>query len=128
MKQLVNLALVLLLSTAAFAKSDGVTKPQFPGGDKALVDFLNKTIVYPEEALKQKQEGKTLVAFTINEDGSIANVRVLKSSWHLLDLEAVRIVKMMPKWTPAIDNGVNKKEMVVLPISFDLSRKDIIYK
>lgn len=128
MKQLINFAVIMLLFASVFAKVDGVVKPQFPGGDKALVDFLNKTIVYPDEALKQKQEGKTLVGFTINEDGTISNVRVIKSSWHLLDVEAVRIVKLMPKWIPAVENGVNKKEMVVLPVSFDLSRKDILYK
>jgi len=128
MKTILNLLFVFALSTAAFAKSDGVTRPQFPGGDKALVDYLNKTIVYPDEALKQKWEGKSLIGFTINEDGSIANIRIIKSSWHILDLEAMRIIKMMPKWTPAADNGVTKKEMVVLPITFDLSKKDLLYK
>ena len=128
MQTLVKLALVLLISTQAFGKSEGVSKPQFPGGDKALVDYLTKTIVYPAEAQKQKWEGKTLVAFTVNEDGTVGNVHVVKSSWNLLDNEAIRIVKLMPKWIPASTDGVNKKEMVILPVTFDLSRKDLLYK
>ncbi|MFN8295112.1 MAG: energy transducer TonB [Chitinophagales bacterium] len=127
MKTLVNLFVVLFFSTQIFAKTDGVIKPQFPGGDKALVDFLDANLKYPEEAQKQKWEGKTLIAFTVNEDGSISNVRVLKSSWLSLDTEALRIVKMMPRWIPANENGTNKKEMVVLPITFDLKRKNIQY-
>lgn len=119
---------MFFLCTSAFAKSDVETKPQFPGGDKALVDYLEKSVIYPDEALKQKWEGKTLVAFTVNEQGLIENVRVLKSSWHLLDIEAVRIVKLMPKWVPATNNGISKKEMVVLPITFDLSRNDLLFK
>ena len=127
MKTLVNLALVLFLSAQVFASDGVVTKPQFPGGDKALVDFLDANLKYPEEAQKQKWEGKTLIAFTVNEDGSVTNIRVLKSSWMSLDTEALRIVKMMPKWIPANENGANKKEMVVLPITFDLKRKNIQY-
>lgn len=128
MKTLVNFALVMFIGLQAFAQTTTATKPQFPGGDKALVEYLNNTIKYPEEAQKQRWEGKTLIAFTVNEDGALSNVRVLKSSWVVLDNEALRIVKMMPKWIPATENGVNKKEMVVLPIAFDLSRKDILYK
>lgn len=118
---------ILCISAQLFAKSDGLTKPQFPGGDKALVDYLSNTIKYPEQAQKQKWEGKTLVAFSVNEDGTITNARVLKSSWMILDNEALRVVKNMPKWIPASENGMNKKEMVVLPITFDLTRKNIQY-
>src|SRR4051812_25475270 len=94
---------ILCVSAQLFAKTDGVgiTKPQFPGGDKALVDYLSNTMRYPEEAQKQKWEGKTLVAFSVNEDGTITNARVLKSSWLVLDNEALRVVKGMPKWIPA---------------------------
>ena len=109
------------------SKSDSITKPQFPGGDNALVTFLSNTVKYPEEAQKQKWEGKTLVAFSVNEDGTVSNTRVLKSSWLVLDNEALRVVKLMPKWIPASENGISKKEMVVLPILFDLKRKNIQY-
>lgn len=118
---------MLFFSAHVFAKTDGVTKPQFPGGDVALVKFLDNNLKYPEEAQKQKWQGKSLIAFTVNEDGSISNVRVLQSSKLVLDNEALRIVKMMPKWAPAIQDGTPKKEMVVLPVTFDLSKKNIQY-
>lgn len=119
----------MFIATSVFAgQPDGVSKPQFPGGDKALVQFLEDNLKYPEEAQKNKYEGKSLIAFTVNEDGSLSNIRVLKSSWVCLDTEALRIIKLMPKWTPAYDNGVPKKEMVVLPITFDLKiRKNYMY-
>lgn len=126
--QLFFLGLILWSSTLFAGQPEGVTKPQFPGGDKALVQFLEDNLKYPEEAQKNKWEGKTLVAFTVNEDGSLSNIRVMKSSWVSLDTEALRIVKMMPKWVPASDNGIPKKEMVVLPVSFDLKiRKNYMY-
>ena len=120
MKTLLNVALVLFFSTQLFAKSDGVSKPQFPGGDQALVKYLDNNLKYPEEA-------KTLIAFTVNEDGSISNARVLQSSKLVLDNEALRIVKSMPKWAPAVQDGTPKKEMVVLPVNFDLTKKNIQY-
>ena len=125
--KLLFITLLCFFAQLLFSKTDGIQKPQFPGGEKALVEFLNNTVRYPEEAQKQKWEGKTLVAFSVNEDGSISNPRVLKSSWLVLDNEALRVVKMMPKWIPASENGVNKKEMVVLPIAFDLKRRNIQY-
>lgn len=111
------------------AQTDVVaTKPQFPGGDKALVQFLDINLKYPEEAQKQKWEGKTLVAFTVNEDGSLTNVRILKSSQVVLDAEALRVIKLMPKWSPATVNGMPKKEMMVLPVNFDMKiMKNIMY-
>lgn len=91
-----QVSIILLILFGAMqpimAQADVVTKPQFPGGDKALVQFIDNNLKYPEEAQKQKWEGKTLVAFTVNEDGSLTNVRVLKSSQVVLDAEAMRII------------------------------------
>ena len=129
MKTVLAIAIIGLMNLPIFAQTTPNSKPQFSGGDKALVEFINNTMRYPDEAQKQRWEGKALVAFTVNEDGTIANVRALKSSsFVVLDNEALRVVKTMPKWIPATENGVNKKEMVVLPIVFDLSRKDILFK
>lgn len=131
MKTIVCICLLLVSiyqAPSLCAKADSVAKPKFPGGEKELMAFLEKYIRYPDEAQKQKWEGKTLIAFSVNEDGSLSNIRVIKSSWTVLDSEALRVIKLMPKWEPAYENGVPKKEMVVLPIQFDLSRKDILYK
>lgn len=101
------------------AKSNDI-KPSFPGGVSALTTFLNDNVHYPEEANKNRMEGKTLVAFVVNEDGSISDIKIKKSSWPILDDEAKRVVQLMPKWMPAFTNGKKKKEMVILPILFDL--------
>ncbi len=129
---LINISVWILILCAVIqpsaAQTEGTSKAQFPGGDKALVQFIDNNLKYPEVAQKQKWEGKTLVAFTVNEDGTLTNVRVLKSSFVPLDAEAMRIVKLMPKWTPAMENGMAKKEMVVLPVNFDMkTMKNIMY-
>jgi TonB family protein len=126
--KIITLLMFFIISINIYSKSDDIVQPKFPGGDTALTQYLSKTIVYPAEAIKQKWDGKTLVAFTINEDGSITNVHIIKSSWTLLDDEAMRVVKLMPNWIPAKENGINKKEMVILPVSFDLFKTDVFYK
>ena len=65
-------------------------------------------------------EGKTLVAFIVNEDGTLSNIKIQKSSWEILDNEALRVVQLMPKWIPAQVDGKPKKEMVILPVLFNL--------
>ena len=76
----ITLLILFIISISMYSKSDDAIQPQFPGGDTALTQYLSKTIVYPTEAIKQKWDEKTLVAFTINEDGSITNVHIIKSS------------------------------------------------
>ena len=125
MKAYISLLATIFICVQLLAKNPlNDVKPQFPGGENALMEFLNKNLVYPEEAQKQKWEGKTLVGFVVNEDGTIENPHIIKSSWSLLDSEALRIVQLMPKWKPATINGKPKKEMVVLPIMFNLKRKN----
>ncbi|MFN8281649.1 MAG: energy transducer TonB [Chitinophagales bacterium] len=111
--------LLLMIYTHSSAQNT-VTKPSFPGGVAALMEFLNNNIHYPEDANKNRMEGKTLVSFIVNEDGSISDIKIKKSSWQILDDEAVRVVQLMPKWMPAQLHGKPRKEMVVLPIVFDL--------
>ena len=100
------------------------TKPQFPGGEQQLVAFLSKNIRYPPEANKNRWQGKTLIAFFVNTDGSLSDFAVQKSSWPVLDAEALRVVKLMPKWIPATENGKTIKEKVVLPVMFNLKMRD----
>ena len=100
------------------------TKPQFPGGEQQLVAFLSKNIIYPAEANKNRWQGKTLISFSVNEDGSLSDFAVQKSSWPVLDAEALRVVKLMPKWIPATENGKTIKEKVVLPVMFNLKMRD----
>ncbi|HQV79076.1 MAG TPA: energy transducer TonB [Chitinophagales bacterium] len=128
MNKMISILMVLFFSTNnVISNPQENVNAQFPGGGTELVKYIDTNLKYPEEAQKQKWEGQSLIGFTVNEDGLISNIRVIKSSFLVLDNEAMRLIKMMPKWNPAILNGTPKKEMVVLPINFDLKRKNIMY-
>ena len=96
--------------------------PKFPGGDSALANYLIKNINYPEEALRNKMEGKVFVSFVIDETGNITDVMVVRGVNPLLDAEAVRVVSNMPKWIPGKQRGRYVKVKYNLPINFVLSK------
>ena len=94
--------------------------PQYPGGQAAMFQFLSDNIVYPAKAQKQKIQGKVFVKFIIEKDGTVSQVKTLKKTHPLLDAEAVRVVKLMPKWTPGMKNGKPVRTIVALPVMFKL--------
>ena len=94
--------------------------PEYPGGMQALFEFLSKNIKYPEDAQKQKVEGRVLVKFVIETDGSISNIEVMKNAFPSLDAEAMRVAQAMPKWTPGKQGGQVVRVKFVLPINFSL--------
>lgn len=76
-----------------------VCTPEYPGGEQALVEYLSANVHYPEQAVKDSIEGRVVVGFSLQADLSVANVVVLQSSGSaLLDEEAIRVVRSMPKW------------------------------
>lgn len=93
---------------------------EFPGEMPGLIDYLRKNIRYPEEAHKANEQGRVVVQFVINEDGSVSDVEVLKGVSESLDKEAVRVVSEMPKWSPAQVNGKNVASRFTLPVMFML--------
>ncbi len=93
-------------------------QPSFPGGSQALVDFLRENTKYPEQALKDSIEGRVVVAFVIDTDGSITKPEVVRGVHPLLDAEALRVVKLMPKWEPGSENGTPVRVRYNLPITF----------
>jgi protein TonB len=92
----------------------------FPGGTQALFSFLNTNLCYPKAAYAKRIQGKVLVEFVVRKDGSITDVKPVKSVHPELDKEAVRVVKSMPKWIPGKDKGKNVNVHFVLPITFRL--------
>ncbi len=94
--------------------------PQFPGGMPALMKWLQDNMKYPKEAQDAKQQGRVIVSFVVEKDGSITNVRVVKSVTPALDEEAIRVVKAMPKWNPGMQNGEPVRVNYTVPISFQL--------
>ena len=79
--------------------------PAFPGGMEAMIQFLSSNIQYPADAKKQKVDGRVLVNFVVEKDGSITEVKVIKPAFPSLDAEAIRVVKAMPKWKPGYQRG-----------------------
>ena len=94
--------------------------PAFPGGMQALMAFLIENIQYPADAQKQKVDGRVLVNFVVEKDGSITEVKVLKPGFPSLDAEAIRVVKAMPKWKPGYQNGQPVRVQYTVPINFSL--------
>lgn len=94
---------------------------EFPGGIQALMQWLSMNVRYPEDAMKNDAQGRVIVKFVVNPDGSISDPTVLKSVEPSLDQEAIRVVMAMPKWEAAENNGQKVASYFNLPIAFKLS-------
>lgn len=94
--------------------------PQFPGGESALLNFLMKNIQYPAEALQKGISGQVITRFVVDQYGRVGNVEVFKSPSPLLDAEAIRIIKSLPRWIPGMQNGQCVSVYFTLPINFKL--------
>lgn len=92
--------------------------PTFPGGEYKLLQFLKKTIVYPRDAMVMNIEGMVLVDFVILKDGTISNVALKSGISPELDQEALRVVKSMPKWIPASEDGDSIDCLFTIPIMY----------
>ena len=94
--------------------------PEYPGGIKALFDYLCQNVKYPDDAEKQKIEGRVIATFVVETDGTISNIEVVKPVFPSLDAEAVRVLSGMPKWTPGMQSGKAIRVKYTVPISFNL--------
>lgn len=94
--------------------------PSFPGGTAKLLEYINENIRYPKEAKDSCIQGKVIVTFMIEKDGSITEAKVAKGIDSLLDAEAVRIVESMPKWSPGKFYGKAVRTKYAVPIKFQL--------
>ena len=93
-------------------------QPSFPGGQQKLIEFIQNNIRYTDEMEETCINGRVIVSFLINEDGSVSNAKIERPIHPLFDNEALRIVSIMPKWRPASQNGKRIKMRYYLPISF----------
>ncbi len=94
--------------------------PSFPGGQSALLQYLSSNIKYPVVAEENGVQGRVIVTFVVESDGSITDVRVVKSVDPSLDKEAQRVVKSMPKWIPGRQNGSPVRVKYTVPVTFRL--------
>ncbi len=101
------------------------TMPQFPGGQGVMMKYLAANIKYPASAVKAKKQGRVIVAFVIQKDGSVTNARIVRSVDPELDAEALRIVKAMPNWTPGTQDGKPVNVNYTIPVVFSLYKEDV---
>ena len=94
--------------------------PEFPGGMEEMIKFLQMNIKYPEQAAKDKIEGRVIVQFIVDKTGQVSDVQVARSVSEELDAEAVRVVKSMPQFIPGRQDGKAVAVWYTLPISFKL--------
>lgn len=94
--------------------------PEYPGGVVEFMKWLTKTLKYPDEALRRHTEGKVMVNFIVEKDGSLSNIKIVKSAGKLLDDEALRVMNLMPKWSPGKDKGKPCRTLMAIPIVFEI--------
>ena len=94
--------------------------PEFPGGMKVLLKFLQDNLKYPENAMKNNVQGRVIVQFVVEKDGTPTEFKVLRSVDPDLDAEALRVMKAMPKWKPGMQKGQVVRVKFTVPVSFKL--------
>lgn len=94
--------------------------PVYPGGDAACMRFLSRNIRYPSLAASRKITGRVLVQFVVEKDGKLTGIRVQEGVNPMLDREALRVVSLMPAWTPGRVGGRLSRFLYVLPVDFRL--------
>lgn len=138
--RLLSLALTIMLASNLFAQkteteskketqeesTEGVfvnyeTQPEFPGGTEALKAYIKNEMRYPQEAIEKGIEGRVMMTYTVEVDGSLTDIEISKGVDTLLDQEALRIIEAMPKWKPGIQRGQAVRVRYRLPIVFDLN-------
>ena len=96
-------------------------QPEFPGGAAALYEYLSKNIKYPAICRENNIQGRVVVVFIVNRDGSIVEPEVVKSVNPMLDKEALRVISNMPKWKPGLQFGKPVRVKFTVPVNFRLN-------
>lgn len=135
MKKLMNfcfIGILIFLSSALKAQGPVLSEdkpvygvefmPQYPGGDEALLKFIKDNLHYPKVAAEVGIEGRVTIRFVVNRVGEVTDVTVIRGIDPSCDKEAVRVVKMMPNWTPGRQNGKNVPVYYTLPIVYKLQK------
>lgn len=134
--KLVSLFIALFLCLPLFAQKESIPRidsegvylvpdemPKFPGGMQAMMKYLSTNVKYPVEAQKKGVSGRVIIQFVVMEDGTLGQEKVVRGVDPLLDEEALRVVKAMPKWTPGVADGKTVKVRFTIPVMFSLSKK-----
>ena len=100
-------------------------QPEFPGGASRLVEWLNKSIRYPEAARAAEREGRVIVQFVVDKDGSVLSPKVLSGISPDIDSEALRVVGEMPKWEAGMKEGVPVRSKYTIPVTFSFAKVNL---
>lgn len=136
MKKVTILSVCLLMAGVSFARTDAdstaakasqptqdvITQPEFKGGIEKMYQYISDNFEYPEDAAKRSVNGKMDVEFTVEKSGDITYVGILKGLDYSIDGEVLRLLKAMPRWTPATKNGEPVRYKVSMPITIRASR------
>ncbi|MDR1699196.1 MAG: energy transducer TonB [Prevotellaceae bacterium] len=144
-KPIFPLILVLFLGINVFAQQSRDTlvlkgennldtmliSPQFPGGEEAMLSFIRGHIIYPEKCRMKVIQGRVEVVFIIETTGELSDIKIWKSVHPLLDAEALRVIKLMPKWLPGKQQLSDEefkpvKSRMIIPITFRLGENSLI--
>ena len=98
--------------------------PEYPGGMQGMFQFLKDNLKYPQEAKDKGIQGRVLLQITVDATGKVTDPKVVRGVDPLLDAEAIRVVKLMPRWTPGVQDGKAVDVLYVLPIMFSLPKDD----
>lgn len=97
--------------------------PEFPGGVSALLQYIASNVIYPDDAIKNNIQGKVFIKFVVTPDGSADNVEVSKSVDPLLDNEAIRVIKSLPKFRPGKQGGIPVPVWYSIPVNFKIENR-----
>ena len=100
--------------------------PEFPGGMGECMKWLQANIKYPKEAKEKGEQGRVILQFIVERDGSVTDVKVVRSISLALDAEAIRVASAMPKWKPGMQKGKVVKVKYTLPVMFSLEKKEAV--
>lgn len=98
------------------------TQPQYQGGLQAFGAFLGQNIHYPAEDAKNKIQGRVYCTFVIEKDGTVSNVKAIRSPTEAMAAEAVRVLSIMPPWKPGLNGGKPVRVAYTVPVNFSLSK------
>ena len=119
----VLMAIMLLCTTMMAQTEDVIVQPEFPGGRKELLKYMEEHMVYPAEMRRRNKTGEVVVEFFVERNGVISGVNVVKGICKELDDEAIRLTRYMPLWEPGTKNGVPVRYKMTMPINFKIKRK-----
>ena len=121
------LGLVMVCSNVDAQKRNKIEEPQYPGGRKELLKYMEEHMRYPDSMRDLDMEGEVVVEFYVERNGVISGVSVVKSVSKEFDDEAIRLTRNMPRWIPGRKNGALVRYKMTMPINFKIKRQSNKY-